>query len=54
MQDKEIANALGIAQGTVHTHWTNVYGKLGVSCRRDALSKYLESCLRVCGPNERG
>lgn len=39
LYDKEIADRLGIATATVKTHLTRVYGKLGVSNRREAARK---------------
>ena len=33
LSKKEIAKALVIAPGTVHTHTVHIYGKLGVSTR---------------------
>lgn len=36
MSDKEIAEKLGIATGTVRSHISNVFGKLGVHRRREA------------------
>jgi DNA-binding NarL/FixJ family response regulator len=36
MSNKEIANALGIAEGTAKNHMTNILGKLGVLDRTQA------------------
>ena len=40
--NKEIARALGIADGTVKNHITNILGKLGVSDRKQAVHKARE------------
>lgn len=39
LSDKEIARALSLATGTVHRHTANIYAKLGVSRRWDAVAK---------------
>lgn len=39
LSDKEIAHTLSIATSTVHRHIANVYGKLGVNRRWDAVVK---------------
>lgn len=41
MRDKEIATALGIAEGTVHAHLKRIFAKLKVSDRTAALTKAL-------------
>ena len=40
--DKEIANALRISSWTVHGHAKNIYEKLGVHSRTEAVVKYLQ------------
>lgn len=40
-QDKEIADQLGISALTVRTHITNIYQKLHVTCRTEAVLKFL-------------
>jgi DNA-binding NarL/FixJ family response regulator len=40
--DKGIARALSISAWTVHTHLKNIYGKLGVRSRTEAVIKYLQ------------
>jgi len=42
MSDKEIARRLSISSLTVRTHTNNIYQKLGVNGRREAVSKALE------------
>ena len=42
MSDKEIARQLSISSLTVRTHTNNIYQKLGVNGRREAVSKALE------------
>jgi LuxR family maltose regulon positive regulatory protein len=39
LMDKEIAHSLGLATATVKRHTANIYGKLGVSARRDAVNQ---------------
>jgi DNA-binding NarL/FixJ family response regulator len=39
--DREIAAQLGIGTATVHTHMHRMFGKLGVSDRHSAVSKYV-------------
>ena len=39
--NKEIADTLSIAFQTVHTHVRNIYGKLHVRSRTEAVAKYL-------------
>ncbi len=39
LSDKEIARALSLATGTVHRHTANIYAKLGVNRRWDAVAK---------------
>ena len=39
--DKEIADALSIGFQTVHTHVRNIYRKLHVRSRTEAVAKYL-------------
>lgn len=41
--DKQMAQTLGIGLATVHTHLHRIFGKLGVSNRQEATSKYLGS-----------
>ena len=41
-QDKEIADALKISVWTVHGHVKNVFEKLGVHSRTEAVVKYLQ------------
>jgi DNA-binding NarL/FixJ family response regulator len=38
---KQIADALGIAMGTIFTHIRRIYEKLHVNCRTEAVLKYL-------------
>lgn len=40
-REKEIASVLGISNFTVHTHLKNIYKKLEVHSRRDAIQKFL-------------
>ncbi len=40
--DKGIARALNISAWTVHTHLKNIYEKLGVRSRTEAVIKYLQ------------
>ena len=42
LQDKEIADALGISRSTVHTHMYRLYAKLGVTSRAGAVLKFFE------------
>lgn len=42
LSHKEIAQELGISPQTVHTHFQNIYGKLGVQNRDDLQRKFLE------------
>lgn len=37
--NKEVANLLGISEGTVKWHLKNLYSKLGVSSRTQALKR---------------
>lgn len=39
LSDKEIARTLSLATGTVHRHTANIYAKLRVSRRWDAVVK---------------
>ena len=39
--DKEIAAALGIEPGTVHSHLTDIFRKLRAKSRAQAVAKYL-------------
>ena len=39
--DKEVANALGVAPGTVHSHLTDIFRKLEAKNRAQAVAKYL-------------
>lgn len=39
MRNAEIARGLGIAEGTVKRHLTNIYAKLGAASRMDAVRK---------------
>lgn len=39
--NKEIADSLSIAFQTVHTHVRNIYSKLHVRCRTEAVARYL-------------
>ncbi|HYT62123.1 MAG TPA: response regulator transcription factor [Haliangiales bacterium] len=39
--NKEIADSLSIAFQTVHTHVRNIYSKLQVRCRTEAVARYL-------------
>ena len=39
MSDKEIAHELGLSTATVKRHTINLYGKLGVNKRLDAVVK---------------
>jgi len=41
--DKSIARALNISAWTVHTHLKNIYEKLGVRSRTEAVVKYLQN-----------
>jgi LuxR family maltose regulon positive regulatory protein len=41
LSDKEIGHKLGLSTGTVKRHTANIYGKLGVNRRRDAVIKTL-------------
>ena len=41
LADKEIAERLGITSGTVHVHLRNLYKKLEVNTRAEAVRKYL-------------
>jgi DNA-binding NarL/FixJ family response regulator len=43
ISDKEIANSLGIAIGTVRIHLSHTYEKLHVHCRTEAAAKYLSA-----------
>jgi DNA-binding NarL/FixJ family response regulator len=43
ISDKEIANSLGIAIGTVRVHLGHTYEKLHVRCRTEAAAKYLSA-----------
>jgi DNA-binding NarL/FixJ family response regulator len=40
--DKEIAQALGISAWTVHDHFKNIFERLGVRTRTEAVVRYLE------------
>ena len=40
--DKEIAAALGLSVFTIHNHLKNIYEKLGVHNRTEAVSQYLQ------------
>lgn len=40
LQDKEIADVLGISKSTVHTHMYRMYAKLGVTSRAEAVLKF--------------
>jgi DNA-binding NarL/FixJ family response regulator len=41
LADKAIADAWGVSVGTVHTHCTNMFAKLGVHSRKEAVREYL-------------
>ena len=43
LYNKEIADALGIGIGTVHTHIRRIYRKLHVRCRTEAVTKHLQT-----------
>ncbi len=45
MSNKQIASCLGISEGTVKRHLTNIYAKLGVTSRADAAKQALTSGL---------
>jgi DNA-binding NarL/FixJ family response regulator len=45
MSNAEIAGALGIAEGTVKRHLTNIYTKLGARSRMDAVTKAVSRSL---------
>lgn len=40
---KEITGTLGISQGTLNTHMTNLYRKLGVNSRNEIMTRYFSS-----------
>jgi DNA-binding NarL/FixJ family response regulator len=40
---KEIVTTLGISQGTLNTHMTNLYRKLGVNSRNEIMSRYFSA-----------
>jgi DNA-binding NarL/FixJ family response regulator len=46
---REVARELGISEGTVQTHVKNVYEKLGVSSKAEAVRIAFESCLVTFG-----
>ncbi len=45
MSNKQIASGLGISEGTVKRHLTNIYAKLGVTSRADAAKQAFTSGL---------
>ncbi len=45
LSNKSISNALGISIGTVERHACNIYGKLGVRCRAEAVRSALTMSL---------
>jgi DNA-binding NarL/FixJ family response regulator len=55
MSNSQIASRLYISEGTVKRHLTNVYSKLGVSSRIEAINKALRAGLITTdGPSELG
>jgi DNA-binding NarL/FixJ family response regulator len=40
MPNKDLATALRITEGTLHSHWDNIFKKLGVHSRDEARRKF--------------
>ena len=38
--NKDLATALGITEGTLHSHWDNIFKKLGVHSKDEARRKF--------------
>jgi DNA-binding NarL/FixJ family response regulator len=51
-RDKEISDGLRMGLGTVHTHLTSIFSKLGVHNRREAASVYLRIICADAPPSD--